>query len=358
MSNQLTITDNLLQLEKPFEGQNNFGLTFKSECLFAKQVIEKNDFALTTATNNPGSLKSAILNVAAIGISLNPALAHSYLVPRGGAICLDISFRGLIKLATDSGAIEWAKAELVYAGDEFNWLNMATLPEHRFNPFDDSRVDAKDPMKGLIGGYCVAQLGNGGYLVDRMTIGEIEKVRDTSKAGSGPWKTWPEEMVKKTLVKRASKSWPQSGGRTRLDQAIEVLNEHEGIQEVQTIQTSDYLQPSPEQTATYLKLAKGCAIDFWLWYNSLDQRVKTSLPGCEFEKGKKGETMAFFNGQLEAGRSTFETWSIDLVALIESGDDYGTAEFLGDIPENQREALFDTLNAEQAMFARKIELAA
>ena len=119
----MMIVDELIKLEKPFDGQNNFGLVFKSECLFAKQQITKESFTLDTAVNNPASLRSAILNVAAIGISLNPSLAHAYLVPRDGAICLDISYRGLVKLATDAGAIEWAKAVLVYG---FNLVDFSS----------------------------------------------------------------------------------------------------------------------------------------------------------------------------------------------------------------------------------------
>lgn len=225
-----TVIQSLMQYESAFNTQNGFGLKFETECLFAKQQLMKQDFTLQTAEKNPESLKSAILNVAAIGISLNPATAHAYLVPRDRAICLDLSYRGIVKLATDCGAIAWAKAELVYEGDVFNWHGMTVMPTHDFDPFDTGRMDAKTPMKNLRGGYCVAQLADGTYLVDRMTAGEIMEVKNSSKAKGGPWAgKWAGEMAKKTLVKRASKSWPQSNERGRLDQAIEILNQHEGF---------------------------------------------------------------------------------------------------------------------------------
>jgi len=220
----------LIQYESAFNKQNGFGLKFETECLFAKQQLMKNDFTMKMANNNQNSLKSAILNVAAIGISLNPASAHAYLVPRDGAICLDLSYRGIVKLATDCGAIAWAKAELVYEGDTFEWLGMTQIPVHTFDPFDPDRMDAKQPLANLRGGYCVAQLADGTYLVDRMTAGEIVEIKNSSKAKGGPWAgKWAGEMAKKTLVKRASKSWPQSNQRERLDKAIELLNEHEGF---------------------------------------------------------------------------------------------------------------------------------
>ena len=354
MTQQLSVIDSLVKLEKKFDGQNSFDLTFANECLFARQLITKNDFSMKTAQNNPQSLQSAVLNVAAIGVSLNPANAHAYLVPRGGAICLDISYKGLVKLATDSGAILWAKSELVYEGDTFEWVGMTELPVHTFDPFNEKRVNIADPMENLRGGYCVAQLASGGYLIDRMSAAEILKVKATSKASSGPWKTWPEEMMKKTLVKRAAKSWPQSGGRNRLDKAIDVLNEHEGLEEIKVIQTSEYLKPSPEQTAKYLELAKGDPVDFWLWYSSQDQAIQTSLPGCEFEQGKKTATMKHFNGLIEAGRASMEEWNINLISVIESDDEVGAAEILNELPTNQREALIETLGVQHIRFAQEI----
>ena len=198
-------------------------LDFKQECLFARQQILKNDYTMKIASQAPNSLQSAILNVAAIGISLNPASQHAYLVPRDNEICLDISYRGLTKLATDSGAIKWAKVELVYDNDSFEWCGPASAPEHKADPFSE-RGDLK-------GGYCIAKLPDGEVLTEVMPVEEINKVRDTSKAyqnGKGPWKTWYEEMAKKTILKRAYKSWPQTPNRRRLDEAVNVLHETEG----------------------------------------------------------------------------------------------------------------------------------
>lgn len=227
MSKLPEITQTLAQLEKPFGTQNQWGLKFESECLFARQQLMKNNYVLQAAQNRPDALRSAILNVAAIGISLNPATAHAYLVPRDGVICLDISYRGLVKLATDSGSIQWAKAVLVYEGDHFRWRGPAQPPEHEADVFAADRIDASDPLKNLKGGYCLARLASGEYMVDVMTAGEILAVRDASKAKNGPWSgSWAGEMAKKTLVKRASKSWPQSA---RVDTAVHVLNAHEGL---------------------------------------------------------------------------------------------------------------------------------
>lgn len=219
-----------------FNQQNAGGLVFEQECHFAKQQITKSDHAMKAAKGSPDALRNAILNVAGIGISLNPALAHAYLVPRSPGrdsngkqlppeICLDISYKGLVKLATDSGAIKWAKAELVYEGDHFKWLGMTREPE--FEPADP--FAARTTLEGLRGAYCVAMLPDGTIQADRVSAAYILKVQASSKAQNGPWKTWPAEMSLKTQVKHASKSWPQGAG-PQLQRAIHVINQHEGIE--------------------------------------------------------------------------------------------------------------------------------
>lgn len=358
MGSEVNVSQLLVDSKSKFDRQNAFGLKFESECLFAKQQLMKNDYTLKTAANNQASLQAAILNVAAIGISLNPASAHAYLVPRDGAVCLDISYRGLVKLATDSGAIKWAKAVLVYEGDDFVWRGPNEAPKHEADVFDDSRIDASDPLNNLKGGYCIAKLTDGDVLVEVMTAGEIKEVRDASKGyASGkqsPWKgKWAGEMAKKTLVKRAYKSWPQSDGRERLDNAIEILNQHEGLED-EPVRTSEFLRPSKEQTETYLALAKeGEPVDFWIWYRAQDDRIRAALPGCEFERGQKQKMMAYFEAQLKAGRETLDTWAADLLALCESADDHGVRELMGEMSEAQRSALLDTLNTTHRYFVEQ-----
>lgn len=357
---KVSIVDELVKLEKPFSTQNAYALNFHQECLFARQQLVKSDSTLKTATNNPMSLRSAILNVPAIGLSLNPALAHCYLVPRAGAICLDISYRGLVKLATDSGAIQFAKAVLVYEGDTFEWRGPVEQPLHTADVFDANRIDAADPLKKLRGGYCLAKLADGTFMVDVMSAAEILEVRDSSKAKDGPWKgRWSGEMAKKTLVKRASKSWPQSGGRERLDRAVEILNEHEGLEDAPVVaRQSDYLRPTPEQTATYLELAKGDSVDFWLWYRAQDERIKTSLPGCEFEYRKKQATMKMFNTLLEDGRLRLEAWVHELTEICRTADDYAVREYLENYEGEKRAAIISALSPEHYHYVTELEAAA
>lgn len=202
------------------------GVEFAREQTFAIQQIEKNDHSLKVAQNNKQSLLMAMANVANVGLSLNPATKYAYLVPRDNAIHLDISYIGLIKIATDTGAIKWAKAEIVKENDKFTYKGINELPEHEMNPFGDRGA--------VIGVYCVAKTVDGDYLTDTMSLQEINEVRATSKAQRSqysPWNTFFTEMCKKTIIKRASKTWPKTETMERLDRAIHVINEHEGLQD-------------------------------------------------------------------------------------------------------------------------------
>lgn len=199
-------------------------LRYPDEALFAMQALMKNDFAMSTANNNPRSVQLAMRNVAATGLTLNPAHGYAYLVPRDKAIVLDISYKGLIKIATDSGAILWARAETVCERDIFVYHGPAALPEFTTDPFRDRGE--------LIGAYCIAKTRDGDILTEVMPLDEIEKIRGKSsaytKSKSGPWVEWFTQMVKKAVIKRASKTWPYTGHSGKLYEAIELANAGEG----------------------------------------------------------------------------------------------------------------------------------
>jgi recombination protein RecT len=197
-------------------------LDFQREYEFALQILYGNDYSCKLALANPQSVRNAITNVAAIGISLNPAKKQAYLVPRKGGICLDISYMGLVELAVASGSIRFAKAELVREQDTLVLRGVDKPPEHQFNPFSKDRGE-------IVGVYCVVKTIDGDFLTDTMSIDEVHAIRDRSEAWKAhvakklpcPWSTDPGEMIKKTLIKRASKLWPKT---ERLDQAVHYLN--------------------------------------------------------------------------------------------------------------------------------------
>jgi len=226
-----SVTQIVQGLEPQFNklAQTHNAVTFAQECGYALQILKGNEYLTRVAAANQDSLKDAVLNVAAIGLTLSPVEKLAYLVPRKGKICLDVSYQGLVKLATDAGAILWAKAEVVCANDTFLHRGLNTPPQHEFNPFGERGK--------VVGAYVVAKTPDAEYLVDYMSIKDIHAIRDRSEAWKAfvrdnsktcPWVTDEVEMDKKTVIRRGYKSWPKTD-RTRLDKAVAASDEADGV---------------------------------------------------------------------------------------------------------------------------------
>lgn len=195
---------------------------WEEESQFASQALRKNELLAKCTVD---SVQNAIINVAAVGLTLNPADQYAYLVPeynkqiKANECQLRISFKGLIKVANDSGAIKWVQAEVVKESDGFAYKGPCTLPGHSMNPFGDRGE--------TVGVYCIAKTNEGDILVDIMSKQEIDKIASCAKTAS-VWAKWPDEMAKKAIIKRAAKQWPKTAGASTLNHAIQVINDHEG----------------------------------------------------------------------------------------------------------------------------------
>lgn len=223
MNNIAVITQDIYDTRDTFSAVlTDPSINFEKEAGFAIQILQQNDFALKIAMENRQSVVNAVTNVAAIGISLNPAKKQAYLVPRDGRICLDLSYIGLMDLAIATGSIRWGQAKVVHKNDHFELNGFDKDPEHKFNPFSKDRGE-------IVGVYVVVKTSDGDYLTETMSVDDVNAIRDRSsswkawinKKKSCPWVTDWSEMAKKTVVKRASKYWPKND---RLDEAVHHLN--------------------------------------------------------------------------------------------------------------------------------------
>lgn len=115
-------------------------------------------------------------------------------------------FKGLIKQAGRDGDISHVKPVLIHEKDEWEYQE-GTDAYIRHRKFLDG-----DPGK-VVAGYCMY------YFKDQrpaawyfMTEREIMQVKNSSKAkDDGPWQNWPDEMRKKTIIKRGFKNIPNAG---------------------------------------------------------------------------------------------------------------------------------------------------
>ena len=201
----------LAPAKKAFDGTNPYEMNFNQEYGFAVMAIQQNPFLLNCT---PDSIKSAVINVALTGISLNPALKYAYLVPRKVKnelrAILDVSYIGMIKILTDAGAVKSVFADVVCEKDEFIYSQGS-------NPILEHKPDLLKDRGQPFGAYSIAYFRDGGFQFEVMAKPEIEKVRATSESWKNestrqysPWEKWASEMWKKTVIRRHSKTLPLS----------------------------------------------------------------------------------------------------------------------------------------------------
>lgn len=114
-------------------------------------------------------------------------------------------YRGLLKKFQQSGEFKWITAGLVYQGDQFEHYIDQHGEHFRHTP-SDKFGDTVNITKV----YALATTKNGGSFIAVLPIAEINKIRKSSRATreDSPWNAWPEEMMKKTALRRLSKMLP------------------------------------------------------------------------------------------------------------------------------------------------------
>ena len=230
MNNQLT-TANFQPAEKRMQELGMDVVQIKKEISFALQHINKSD-KLQKCT--PESKLAAVINIANIGLTLNPVAKEAYLIPRwnkniGQNECaLEPGYVGLVKLLTDAGSVTGMIAHVVHENDKFEM----DIADNR-NPVVHKPEVIKAKRGKIIGCYALATLPDGNRQVEWMDIDELYAIRERSetyaahKAGkisTCTWVTDESEMMRKTVIKRIYKYLPRTKKMNKVDEAIKLDN--------------------------------------------------------------------------------------------------------------------------------------
>jgi len=183
----------------------------------------------TAVAMNPALLKadrqslfSSCMILAAQG--LLPNGVESALVPFGDKITPMIMIAGAMKLLRNSGELATIVAEPVYENDYFKyWIdsNGQNL-EHTPLMFGERGKQ--------IGIYAFAKTKSNEIYIEVMSMSDIEAVKRTSRSAnndSSPWKTFPIQMQKKSIIRRLAKRLPSS---TDLDDIHAIEDKTFGLQ--------------------------------------------------------------------------------------------------------------------------------
>lgn len=251
-------------------------LQYSAEARFALEIVHNSPTLLKC---DPQSLTDSMVHLAAMGLSLNPAAQQAALIPRwhtkrGTFVCTaSPQYRGLMKLATDTGLVTNITAEVVFECEKDTFdVDLGSKPYlvHKpqlFASKEERTINLTDmETNRLVGAYCIAHLRDSEYPhITPMDLQEVLAVakasdafnpRDKKKGPSGPWVYWAGEMVKKAVIRRASKQWPISDDSKyqRLLTAVDIDNQAEANEqrsEVRTEQIEADMDEviSPEQVA-------------------------------------------------------------------------------------------------------------
>jgi recombination protein RecT len=176
--------------------------------------------AITAIQTNPDLLKSdraALLGalVKSAQDGLLPDGREAAIVLFGGKPSYMPMVGGVLKKVRNSGELSTITAQIVCKNDTFSYNPcMDPAPNHSPDWFGDRGE--------MIGVYAVARLKDGSTAVEIMSKRDIEKIRNVSRSkDNGPWKTWYEEMAKKSVIRRLAKYLPQSSDKDGLHSVLD-----------------------------------------------------------------------------------------------------------------------------------------
>lgn len=190
---------------------------------------------LTEVTKNPklldcseGSMIGAILQAAQLGLEPGGVLGQAYLVPfknykKGGALeCqLITGYKGLIKLAYQSGEVGAIRARVVREKDAFRY-HYGLEEQLVHEPW-------RGPEAGeLVAVYAVAKIkgvDEAQFLVLERWEADLIRHKFSASADKGPWVDDFDEMAKKSALRRLCKLLPASTENQALARAV-ALDEH------------------------------------------------------------------------------------------------------------------------------------
>lgn len=221
---------------------------FLKEIGFAIQQIKKTP--MLQKASRP-SIYEAIMNVAQIKLSLNPITQETYLIPRYNRktslveAALEPSYKGLMKLLTDSKTVKSIEVRLVYEGEEcvIDFAHPNKVVKHIPLIFEGKKLGA------IKGAYSLATLHDGEKHIEVMSLEQVHDCRAVSesykaylnkKIPSCIWVEHEPEMIRKTVIKRHFKFLPKSGALEKIHKAIDLDNKIHGVRELIKDSTVDY----------------------------------------------------------------------------------------------------------------------
>lgn len=189
----------------------------------------------------PRSLVRTLMKASYLGLDF--FMGECYAIPYGTTVNFQTDYKGERKLAMKYSKIPIKEiyAKVVREGDEFTEKIIDGKQSIDFTPKPFSTAK-------IIGAFAVVNFMDGSMAYETMSKEQIETVRGAfSKAANSPaWKNTPEEMYKKTVIRRLLKSVPLNFDNAKQIEAFNEGGDAEFGNKVPHEETVDALRDKPK----------------------------------------------------------------------------------------------------------------
>ncbi len=252
MSNELTLVDRIDRLKEFLDKRmGQLAKALPANTMephhFARVVVTLCQRNLNLLECDKASLLGSVMQSAQLGLSPDPVLGEAWFVPFKGIVQFIPGYKGLVKLAWQSGQVSKIAARIVRQGDVF---------EYEYGLKEKLIHKPTAPLTAAMTHvYAVVKIKGGDVNFTVMTREEVDAIKARSPASrkpGTPWHTDYDAMAMKTVLRRQCKTIPTSVS-PRLQRALALdelaengLKQHmgtefkDGNEEKETDEGQDY----------------------------------------------------------------------------------------------------------------------
>jgi phage RecT family recombinase len=152
--------------------------------------------------------RRCVIEAAEMGFAIDGRLC--YVVKYKAAYQLQLDYKAVVAVAKRMRTIKDIDADVVREGDHFRHGKYGgqSVLEHTF--------DISKPRGDVTGAYCRVFLPDGSWNYEVMTRDQLDAIQRRAPAQNGPWKTDPDEMRKKSVIRRKLKMYQDDPGLMRM----------------------------------------------------------------------------------------------------------------------------------------------
>lgn len=152
--------------------------------------------------------RRCVIEAAEMGFAIDGKMV--YVVNYKNTYQLQLDYKAVVAVAKRMRTIKDIDADVVRENDTFKHGKYGgqSVLEHTF--------DISQPRGEVVGAYCRVFLPDGNWNYEVMTREQLDAVQKRAPAQNGPWKTDPDEMRKKTVIRRKLKLYQDDPGLMRM----------------------------------------------------------------------------------------------------------------------------------------------